>query len=161
MPILNVEFRGVISLGNSTVHVGYGYYEGAVISIIDSAGNGLCNTMPFNVTNVPRTLALQSSSLIAIASSAATDTATYAYNTNVFTTQYFYCGNLPTGVDDEAPANNEVNIFPNPTASELRIQSRVLGTELRIEKVEIYNVMGEKVFSQPVTGNQQLFYFLV
>jgi hypothetical protein len=142
MPNLNVEFQGVTSLGNSTVHVGFGYNEGAIVSIVDSAGNGLCNTLLFNVTNVPRTLALQSSTLIPITSNAVASAATYVYNTNVYTTQFFYCGNLPTGTD-ELTENNSINIFPNPATSELIIDNG----EWKIKSVEVVNVFGQQVYS--------------
>jgi hypothetical protein len=147
MPILNVEFRGVTSLGNSTVHVGYGYYEGAVVSIIDSAGNGLCNTLPFNVTNVPRTLALQSSSLIPISSNAVAAAVNYTYSTSVSSTQYFYCGSLPTSVEEME--NNVVQIYPNPATNAFTIYD----VPFTISEIEMYNMLGEKCFSEPVTGN--------
>ena len=41
------------------------------------------------------------------------------------------------------------SVFPNPVTKELRIKN----TELRIEKVEICNVYGEKIFSQRPTAN--------
>lgn len=154
-PILNVEFTGVTSLGNSTVHVGDGYYEGAIVGIIDSAGNGLCNPLPFNVSNVSRTLALQSSTLFTVTGNALTDTATYAYTPVVYFNQYFYCGNLPTGISDNEKDNSEIEIFPSPASTELRIKSQGLGTELKIEKVEMYDLLGDKIFSQPTANNQQ------
>jgi hypothetical protein len=147
-PNYNVEFRGVTALGNSTVHAGYGYNEGAVVSIMDSAGNGLCNTISFNCSNVFRTLTSQSALFFSSPSNAVTSVATYLNNTNVFLNQYFYCGSIPTGLDDAFDINS-VNIFPNPASREFRIQN----AELRIEKIEMYDVLGEKVLSDRLTAN--------
>jgi hypothetical protein len=151
MPILSVEFRAVTSLGNSTIHMGHGYYEGAVFGIIDSAGNGLCNTLPFNVSNVTRILSLQNSILVATPSSAIAAMANYIYTTNVFTTQHFYCGSLPTSIDETE--SSSVNIYPNPASNQVTIYD-VQGAILQIE---IYNALGEKVLSQqPATSQGQL-----
>jgi hypothetical protein len=59
-------------------------------------------------------------------------------------------------VPDEKFVKAPVIVFPNPATNELRIESRVLGTELKIALVEIYNVLGEKIYSrQPETSNQE------
>lgn len=47
--------------------------------------------------------------------------------------------------------NNDIFLFPNPATKEIRVQS----SKFKVESVEIYNVLGEKVFSQTTTGNQQ------
>jgi uncharacterized delta-60 repeat protein len=47
--------------------------------------------------------------------------------------------------------NNSLILFPNPASDELKIEN----AELRIKKIEIYNTVGEKVFFQPETNNQQ------
>ena len=52
-------------------------------------------------------------------------------------------------------AINNVLIFPNPTENELRIHPNAIGTELRIESIEIYNVFGEKVYSETISGTQK------
>lgn len=50
----------------------------------------------------------------------------------------------PTSVPYIPTAKNEIFIYPNPANSELKIQN----AELKIKSVEIYDVMGKKVFSQ-------------
>jgi hypothetical protein len=52
----------------------------------------------------------------------------------------------------EKDEKETMSIFPNPAATELRIKN----AELRIEKVEIYNAFGEKVFSKSATGTKQV-----
>jgi hypothetical protein len=61
--------------------------------------------------------------------------------------------NCITGMEENDDAS--LSVFPNPATDELRIKSRVLGTELRIEGIEIYNLMGQKVFSQLQTKNDK------
>ncbi|MBK5285391.1 MAG: hypothetical protein JJE25_08290, partial [Bacteroidia bacterium] len=97
---LNVQFNGVTALGNSTVHCGAGYYEGTVVSVMDSAGNGLCNTLPFNLTNVSRTLTLQSPTINVITSLASVAPVTYSYDNSPVFNKTFYCGSLSTSVNE-------------------------------------------------------------
>jgi hypothetical protein len=44
-----------------------------------------------------------------------------------------------------------IEIFPNPATSELIIENE----ELKIEKVELYNTVGEKVFEKRLTSDIQ------
>jgi hypothetical protein len=57
--------------------------------------------------------------------------------------------NLPVGVNETSNLTNNISLFPNPATSELTIQN----AEFRIEKIEIRDVLGEKVFSQPLTSD--------
>ena len=60
---------------------------------------------------------------------------------------------IPTGINDAINASIGVFVYPNPAGNELRIQS----AELKIESVEIYDVIGDKMFSRhPAVGSQQL-----
>ena len=56
-----------------------------------------------------------------------------------------------TGNEEIEKFGNGVLVFPNPAERELRIKN----AEFRIESVEIYNVLGEKVFSQTTTSSKQ------
>jgi hypothetical protein len=53
------------------------------------------------------------------------------------------CSGFPTEINDIKDLDG-FSLFPNPATSELRIQN----SKLRIEKAEIYDLMGEKVFSE-------------
>ncbi len=57
-----------------------------------------------------------------------------------------------TGISENTK-QDLVSVYPNPASDELRIQSRVLGTGLKIESVEIYDALGVNVFSQCQTSN--------
>jgi len=62
---------------------------------------------------------------------------------------------IPTGNNDASASLSMtgVFVFPNPAGNELRIQSRVLGTEWRIESVEIFDVLGEKCLTPTLPRN--------
>jgi len=48
-----------------------------------------------------------------------------------------------------------ISIYPNPVTSELKIESRVLGTELKIKGIEIYSSLGEKIYENRLTSDIQ------
>ncbi len=48
---------------------------------------------------------------------------------------------LPNGINDVQNENESLQVYPNPTSSELRIRNE----ELRIEKVEVENVLGQSL----------------
>lgn len=56
----------------------------------------------------------------------------------------------PAGLD-EPVQESDISVFPNPASGELRIQN----AELKIEKVEIFDMLGEKVLSQQSTADSQ------
>ena len=54
---------------------------------------------------------------------------------------------------EEIFSENDLKIFPNPSEGKIRIQSRWLsGSEFRIQNVEVYNVLGEKIYFLPPSG---------
>jgi PKD repeat protein len=56
------------------------------------------------------------------------------------------------GINEPGKASaNNIFLFPNPVSNELKIQN----AELKIEKVEIYNALGQSVFSQQPTASSQ------
>ena len=59
--------------------------------------------------------------------------------------------NNVAGVEDNFESNS-FYVYPNPATNELIIENG----ELKIENVELYNSIGEKVFSQPQTTNHKL-----
>jgi hypothetical protein len=65
---------------------------------------------------------------------------------NIRMTVYY---SLSTGTFSQTRTANDFTIYPNPAKEELRIRN----AELKIEKIEIYNAHGERIFSQPVTTN--------
>jgi alpha-tubulin suppressor-like RCC1 family protein len=56
---------------------------------------------------------------------------------------------IPNGIEDHRLAS-EVLIFSNPVVNELRIEN----SELRIKEIEIYNVLGEKCLTPPLSKGE-------
>ncbi len=56
-------------------------------------------------------------------------------------------GDIPTSISETQNENFSFELFPNPATNELIINTG----KLIIKSVEIYNVMGEKVFSKRLT----------
>jgi hypothetical protein len=56
-----------------------------------------------------------------------------------------------TDISEQANFHDGLNLFPNPATNELRIQN----TEFKIDKVEIYDVIGQRVFNQQLNANNQ------
>ncbi|HLG35739.1 MAG TPA: T9SS type A sorting domain-containing protein [Bacteroidia bacterium] len=65
-------------------------------------------------------------------------------------TQVLYLENPVSGIGDVNGAGSAVTVYPNPAKTELRIKN----SELRIENIEIYNLLGEK-FSCEVIGSRE------
>jgi hypothetical protein len=51
------------------------------------------------------------------------------------------------GIGNIESANGEITLYPNPNKGKFTVQS--LGTQNFVSKIEIYNVLGEKVYSAP------------
>jgi len=59
----------------------------------------------------------------------------------------------PTGIDNVADNSGSVTVYPNPNNGEFTIESTVVSSQW---SVEVYNILGEKVYSQLSTQNSQL-----
>jgi len=56
-----------------------------------------------------------------------------------------------TASDEKAPVENLISFFPNPASTELKIKN----SELKIQEIEIYDMLGEKIFShQPLAQRE-------
>lgn len=135
----NVEFRGVVQNGTSTVNTGYGYNEGCVVAVIDANGNGLCNEVTFDLTNVHRTLSLQSQTITVIPAIPLMASVNYSGTTGVSSTKEVICGSI--GSVEDVPGKNPINIYPNPAYDVIHIS----GCEHQLIKVDVYNLTGEQV----------------
>ena len=66
-------------------------------------------------------------------------------------TGWIFTSCLPTGIEENS--EDALSLFPNPATEELRIKN----TELRIEKVEIYDAIGQSVLNlNPEAGREQV-----
>lgn len=139
----NVELRSIVPIDNNyTVSIGHGYNEGAFAAIIDENGNGFCNNVTFNITNVSRTLNLQSSTINPIVATAVSATVNYSTNTDVSTTRTLYCGELPTDIEESSNIDNPVIVFPNPAQKNINIVNTSQGKST----VKIFSYDGKLVY---------------
>jgi type IX secretion system substrate protein len=58
---------------------------------------------------------------------------------------------LPTGTFSQTRIVNDITLFPNPATNQFTIYD----LRFTISNIEVYNMLGEKIFSEPVTRNQQ------
>lgn len=150
----NVQFNGITALGNSTVNVGTGYNEGAIMAIIDSSGAGLCNTLPFNVTNVPKTLTVESALLSPLNSGVVSSVVSYQYTNVVPLNKYVYCGALPNATNDLEELENSISLYPNPADGILHIT--VKENKDKFLQVKILSADGRIVFENKFTDRAQI-----
>ena len=141
----NVEFRGLTTDGINTVHVGAGYNEGRVIAVIDSNGSGLCNDVAVAMTNVHRTLTLQSPVISVGAANVTKGDVTYTYNNTSSYHKQIYCGSL-SGIDDNAaPIAISTSLYPNPANDRCTISfdnSKLSGPAF----ISIFSISGQMVY---------------
>ncbi len=147
----NVEFRGLTTNGNTSVHVGTGYNEGRIMAVIDSNGNGLCNDVTFDITNYHRTLVLQSQTMSVAAANALVADVTYTYNNVNSFNRVIYCGSL-SGIEEEtATAGLTTIISPNPAANQCMIS--FAGKDIpQHSLLSMYDMAGNKVYETSVAA---------
>jgi hypothetical protein len=147
--IKNVEFSALTSVGNTTVHAGNGLYEGCVVAVIDSNGNGLCNSEEFNVSNVYRVLPLHSETMIVMTSAIQKSIVAYTYTNTASYNKHIYCGNLSGIEDNGEPASIGTFLFPNPATTTISIDG--ISTP---SKAEVYDISGKLLLTKQLTNSQ-------
>ena len=63
-------------------------------------------------------------------------------------------GNPSLGINSPRMVSNDVLVYPNPNRGQFTLQ--IKGVKLQGENIEIFNVLGEKVYSQFSIFNSQL-----
>jgi hypothetical protein len=152
--IKNVELQSVVAIDNNyTLTVGAGYNEGAFAAIIDPNGNGFCNTLPFNVTNVSPTLSLQTSAINPVNATAVSAVVNYTITTDVSTTKSLICGALPTAIGDEKSDYDLWLVYPNPASTQLIIKAN---EDITISKLLITGIDGQLVYSSSFSNHEKI-----
>lgn len=59
-------------------------------------------------------------------------------------------GNCTVGISDASPPEKKFTVYPNPSRGEFRIQN----DELRIESIDIYDVLGENILHRNSNSKQ-------
>jgi len=58
--------------------------------------------------------------------------------------------NTITGIKEVNNSRNNIQIYPNPASEEIQ----VISNQLSVNSIEIYNLLGEKIYSTPITDNR-------
>jgi hypothetical protein len=123
-----------------------------VIAVIDSNGNGLCNDVAFNMTNVHPTLVLQSQTMSVAMANAVKSDVTYAYSNSASYNKQIYCGSL-SGIDNSPEANPAITaIYPNPAADNciLTLEASKITDH---SFISIYDISGQMVCKFQLSAN--------
>jgi PKD repeat protein len=100
------------------------------------------------------------STCVTVSVSCGTITATYCYVAGIFRsseTNDMITVNIkqatPTGIKNQTKAEDLINIYPNPNNGEFVLELDKSGKELKENTVQIYNIMGEKVFETKMSAS--------
>jgi hypothetical protein len=143
----SVHFRGIAPWGNRIVSVGGGINEGQVVSVMDSAGTGICSPITFDVTSPSKTLTVQTgvvSGGAANITAASVSLPTVTTMTNTLTT---VCGSLVTAVNEVK--TEEISIYPSPADDHFSIRS---GSNKSI-MMSVISSDGKLMMRQPLNSN--------
>jgi hypothetical protein len=133
-----------INTVEQTADGGYVLAMGSDLIKTDANGVTGCGEVPFAFTASVLTLATRTPSASTTPLSLNAVAADSSTSPSVVPTICF-----PTEVGSNEEQSSFM-VFPNPATTELRIKN----SELKIKKIEIYSILGEKVYSQqPKTGN--------
>jgi hypothetical protein len=148
----NVEFRGITVNGNYTISAGHGFNEGSVIAVIDSNGTGLCNDVAFSLTNVHRTLSMQSSSITPISASALSASVAYTNTNQASYNKYIYCGSL-SSIENSTEATTQLSLYPNPANDALHVEWSMESNNAACS-LSLFDTQGKLVISKRLTGTE-------
>jgi hypothetical protein len=125
-----------------------GYVLAMGNDLIKTDANGVtgCGEIPFTMNASVLTLVTRTPSAFGNFQSLSAAAADSSTSPSVTATLCF-----PTG-SGKFESETNIVIYPNPASTELRIQSRVLGTELKIKTVQIFNILGEEIFQSRVSN---------
>jgi hypothetical protein len=147
----NVELDGVTTAGSMILGAGFGSDEGSVLALIDSNGNGFCNTQSFSLSNIHPSLSLQSSVIAPAASSALVQNVTYTSSSNLSANQYVYCGSL-SGIENMI-REDEFSLAPNPVGEQLLLKIPD-DFDRNNASVKVYNTAGMLVVTRSISDDK-------
>jgi hypothetical protein len=76
------------------------------------------------------------------------------FSSDSTTTPWFLGTGCPstTGINDNVIYEKTISVFPNPVTTEIRVES----SEFKIESIEVYNVLGEKMIQESGIKSQEV-----
>jgi hypothetical protein len=137
---------GYIMTGNASTNTVYNLLEGYVLKA-DSMGNNTCINTAFSYSATgagPNTTSGRDS--VIISALTVNDSSLTAKLTTIIDSEGVDCINgIPTSVNSIDKAQQSVILFPNPNHGQFTIESSVVSGQ---SLVEVYNMFGERVFTQ-------------
>jgi hypothetical protein len=125
--------------------VGHGNNEGRVVAVIDSNGNGLCNDVPFSMTNVHRTLTLQTQTVSPAAANVVKTDVNYTYTNSISYNKMIYCGSL-SGIDEQTQAIGVgTTLWPNPASDRCTLTFDAAGIKGH-NFISLYDISGQLIY---------------
>jgi len=137
--IASVLFSGIAYNGSTVVNCGSGFSDGGIIGIVDSMGNGLCNSVQFELNNAHKLLFKQSDSIYVVPLSLNIDSVNYAHTTGDNYYKDVYCEGWAA---IEEPVTDKISVYPNPAYHWVNID---LENET-VEQIQIFSVYGQLLF---------------
>jgi hypothetical protein len=148
-------YSGTLTFGSITVAPPSGSIDPMFIVKYDSNGNALCASALASGGDDQNAVSADgfgnayiTGDFAVITFIVGSDTLILTGSENTFTAKW-NCQYMESV--NEFNFEKAINLFPNPTTNELRIEN----AELRIREIAIYNTLGEKVFAQQQTTNDK------
>lgn len=148
------EYNGLATKNNLILSVGQAMTEGAVVSMLDSAGHGICEERPMTLTNVHRTLVQEFSSLNPYGSTALANTANYVCTYQVPFMKTLFCGTMPNSVEATQPLEDEFQIYPNPANEQIQLKS--LQPISEPSSIEILSLDGKIIYQSTFENSMKI-----
>lgn len=148
------EYHGLATKNNMILSVGRSMTEGSVVSMLDTAGQGICEERPLTLTNVHRTLVQEFSNLSGYGSTALVNTANYACTYQVPFTKTLICGTMPNSVEAIQNLADEFQIFPNPANEQLQLKS--LHPNAEPSHIDILSLDGKIIYQSTFENSMKI-----
>lgn len=133
--ITNVQFNSATYNDSTIVNCGSSFYDGGVIGIVDTLGNGLCNNDQFDLINYHKSLGIQSGSFYIDSLNLLIDTVNYTNTSCNYTQKEVYCEGMSNIMEDESNLENTFMLYPNPVINTLIIETS-LNSNIEISTIE-------------------------
>ncbi len=135
---------GGFIMAGTTDYYGLGYYDILLVKTDLNRNSGCNDSLLANGTTMNDTILSFDSSTVVSPTNTVVNIPNTIVGTGCITTTICYA----VGITEASKEDNIFSLSPNPATSELRIEN----AELRIEKIELYDLIGEKVFQSNISN---------
>jgi hypothetical protein len=145
----SMSFMSINLINNQLNIVGNGGVDGAIVAILDSNANGLCNSIPLSLPISNITYSVDDTLIMCILDAISVVDNYLLTDNSVFINKYIYCGEI-SGIEDEIIVRSNFYINPNPVQDILTLRIAA-----RNSKISIYDLNGKLLISKEIddSGN--------